>query len=116
MMTEKTFSTEWINERNRSLARAGEGIVAARKSLDQLEKVLMETTSGQFPDIGQVAGTTHRLREEINQILIGLVESSMVKRDGRCSDGPIQQAHHHDAFNLCGGMGRHERNSCQKAY
>lgn len=43
----------------------------------------METTSGQFPDIGQVAGTTHRLREEINQILIGLVESSMVKRDGR---------------------------------
>lgn len=80
----KTFlTTEWINERNKALTKAGEGIVAARKSLDQLEKVLMETTSGQFPDIGQVAGTTHRLREEINQILIGLVESSMVKRDGR---------------------------------
>lgn len=76
-------STQWIINRNKALASAGESIVAARKSLDQLEKVLMETTSGQFPDIGQVAGTTHRLREEINQILIGLVESSMVKRDGR---------------------------------
>lgn len=40
MMTEKTISTEWINERNRSLARAGEGIVAARKSLDQLDSIL----------------------------------------------------------------------------
>ena len=78
-----SLSIQWINERNKALAKAGEGIVAARKSLDQLEKVLMETTSGQFPDIGQVAGTTHRLREEINQILIGLVESSMVKRDER---------------------------------
>lgn len=78
-----SLSIQWINERNKALTKAGEGIVAARKSLDQLEKVLMETTSGQFPDIGQVAGTTHRLREEINQILIGLVESSMVKRDGR---------------------------------
>ena len=74
-----SLSIQWINERNKALTKAGEGIVAARKSLDQLEKVLMETTSGQFPDIGQVAGTTHRLREEINQILIGLEESSMVK-------------------------------------
>ena len=78
-----SLSIQWINERNKALTKAGEGIVAARKSLDQLEKVLMETTSGQFPDIGQVAGTTHRLREEIDQILIGLVESSMVKRDER---------------------------------
>lgn len=78
-----SLSIQWINERNKALTKAGEGIVAARKSLDQLEKVLMETTSGQFPDIGQVAGTTHRLREEINQILIGLVESSMVKPDRR---------------------------------
>lgn len=78
-----SLSIQWINERNKALTKAGEGIVAARKSLDQLEKVLMETTSGQFPDIGQVAGTTHRLREEINQILIGLVESSMVKPERR---------------------------------
>lgn len=82
-MDQTVLTIEYMNERNKALTKAGEGIVAARKSLDQLEKVLMETTSGQFPDIGQVAGTTHRLREEINQILIGLVESSMVKRDER---------------------------------
>ena len=78
-----SLSIQWINERNKALTKAGEGIVAARTSLDQLEKVLMETTSGKFPDIGQVADTTHRLRDEINQILIGLVESSMVKPDRR---------------------------------
>lgn len=82
-MSQTYLTAEWVNEKNKALAKAGEGIVAARKSLDQLEKVLMETTSGQFPDIGQVAGTTHRLREEINQILIGLVESSMVKPERR---------------------------------
>lgn len=82
-MDQTVLTVEYMNERNRALTKAGEGIVAARKSLDQLEKVLMETTSGQFPDIGQVAGTTHRLREEINQILIGLVESSMVKSERR---------------------------------
>lgn len=82
-MNHAYLTTEFMNERNKALTKAGEGIVAARKSLDQLEKVLMETTSGQFPDIGQVAGTTHRLREEINQILIGLVESSMVKPERR---------------------------------
>lgn len=80
----KTFLTaERINERNKALTKAGEGIVAARKSLDQLEEILSGTVTGNVPDIGQVADTTHRLREEIDQILIGLVESSMVKRDER---------------------------------
>lgn len=78
-----SLSIQWINERNKALTKAGEGIVAARKSLDQLEEILSGTVTGNVPDIGQVADTTHRLREEINQILIGLVESSMVKRDGR---------------------------------
>ena len=78
-----SLSIQWINERNKALTRAGEGIVAARKSLDQLEEILSGTVTGNVPDIGQVADTTHRLREEINQILIGLVESSMVKRDER---------------------------------
>ena len=76
-----SLSIQWINERNNALTKAGEGIVAARKSLDQLEGVLRGTVSGKFPDIGFVAETTSRLREEINQILVGLVESSMVKSD-----------------------------------
>jgi hypothetical protein len=78
-MTEKTFSTEWINERNRSLARAGEGIVAARNSLDQLDDILRGTVAGKFPDIGTVVNITHRMREEINKILVSFVESSSVK-------------------------------------
>lgn len=82
-MSQTYLTAEWVNERNKALTKAGEGIVAARKSLDQLEEILSGTVTGNVPDIGQVADTTHRLREEINQILIGLVESSMVKRDER---------------------------------
>ena len=82
-MDQTVLTVEYMNERNRALTKAGEGIVAARKSLDQLEEALRGTVTGNVPDIGQVSDTTHRLREEINQILIGLVESSMVKRDER---------------------------------
>lgn len=59
-----SLSIQWINERNKALTKAGEGIVAARKSLDQLEEILSGTVTGNVPDIGQVADTTHRLREE----------------------------------------------------
>lgn len=82
-MNQTVLTVEYMNERNRALTKAGEGIVAARKSLDQLEEILSGTVTGNVPDIGQVADTTHRLREEIDQILIGLVESSMVKSDRR---------------------------------
>lgn len=75
---EIVMDVKCLNERNRALIKAGEGIVAARKSLDQLEEALRGTVSGKFPDIGHVADTTHRLREEIDQILIGLVESCVV--------------------------------------
>ena len=64
-MNHAYLTTECINERNKALTKAGEGIVAARKSLDQLEEILSGTVTGNVPDIGQVADTTHRLREEI---------------------------------------------------
>lgn len=80
-MDETFLTAECINERNKALTKAGEGIVAARRSLDQLEEVLRGTVTGKFPDIGYVADTTHRLRKEVNQILIGLVESSVVDRE-----------------------------------
>lgn len=82
-MDQTVLTVEYMNERNKALTKAGEGIVAARKSLDQLEEILSGTVTGNVPDIGQVADTTHRLREEIDQILIGLVESSMVKSERR---------------------------------
>lgn len=54
-MDQTVLTVEYMNERNRALTKAGEGIVAARKSLDQLEEALRGTVSGKFPDIGHVA-------------------------------------------------------------
>lgn len=76
-------STQWVINRNKALASAGESIVAARKSLNQLDSILRATTSGEFPDIPEVVNTTHRLREEINQILVSLVESSFAPSEAR---------------------------------
>ena len=36
--------TDWVNNRNKALLRAGEGIIAARRSLDQLDEALQNTT------------------------------------------------------------------------
>ena len=82
-MSQTFLNVEWVNERNKALVKAGEGIVAARKSLDQLEDVLRGTAMGKFPNIGEVADTTFRLRGEIDQILIGLVESCMDRSGGK---------------------------------
>lgn len=76
----QTFrSTEWITQRNKALVSASEAIVAARNSLDQLDDILRGTVSGEFPDIPTVVNITHRMREEINKILVSFVESSSVK-------------------------------------
>lgn len=72
-------STQWIINRNKALASAGESIVAARNSLDQLDDILRGTVAGKFPDIPTVVNITHRMREEINKILVSFVESSSVK-------------------------------------
>lgn len=76
-------STQWVINRNKALASAGESIVAARKSLDQLDAILRGTVAGEFPDIPEVVNTTHRLREEINQILVSFVESSAAHSEAR---------------------------------
>ena len=47
-MDQTVLTIEYMNERNRALTKAGEGIVAARKSLDQLEEALRGTVSGKF--------------------------------------------------------------------
>lgn len=71
-------STEWFNERSKALSRASEGIIEARRLLDQLDEILKGTAFGKFPDIGRVADLCHALGEAKNTILIGLVESSSV--------------------------------------
>ena len=82
-MDQTVLTVEYMNERNRALTKAGEGIVDARKSLDQLEDVLRGTAMGKFPNIGEVVDTTHKMRGEIDQILIGLVESCMDRSGGK---------------------------------
>ena len=80
----QTFrSTEWITQRNKALVSAGEAIVAARNSLDQLDDILRGTVSGEFPDIPTVVNITHRMREEINKILVSFVESSAAPSEAR---------------------------------
>ena len=82
-MDQTVLTIEYMNERNKALTKAGEGIVDARKSLDQLEDVLRGTAMGKFPNIGEVVDTTHKMRQQIDQILIGLVESCMDRSTGR---------------------------------
>ncbi|WP_165649458.1 hypothetical protein [Sutterella wadsworthensis] len=72
--------TDWVNNRNKALLRAGEGIIAARRSLDQLDEALQNTAIGVFPEVPAVVDVVHRLRGEIDSILIGFVESSAVPR------------------------------------
>lgn len=72
--------TDWVNNRNKALLRAGEGIIAALRSLDQLDEALQNTTIGVFPEVPVVVDVVHRLRGEIDSILIGFVESSAAPR------------------------------------
>lgn len=65
-MDQTVLTVEYMNERNRALTKAGEGIVAARKSLDQLEDVLRGTAMGKFPNIGEVADTTHKMERTLS--------------------------------------------------
>ena len=76
-------STEWLNERSKALVHAGQGIIEARRLLDQLDEILRGTAFGKFPDIGCVADLCHALGEAKNTILIGLVESSSISSASR---------------------------------
>ena len=65
--------TQWLTTRNRNLARAGEGIIKARKVIDQLEEFLVQGSGGKFLDVGELVDVVHQLRGHVDEILIGLV-------------------------------------------
>ena len=71
--------TQWLTTRNRNLARAGEGIIKARKVIDQLEEFLSQGSGGKFLDVGELVDVVHQLRGHVDEILIGLVESSAMR-------------------------------------
>lgn len=77
-MNQMTFSTEWMKARNKSLARACDGIIEARSLLDQLDKILQATVMGKVPDVERVVHVCHQLGEAKNTILVSLLESSAV--------------------------------------
>ena len=76
------IETSWVIDRNKALVRAGEGIVEARKHLNQLEIILKDTALGKYPDIPEVVDTVHALRGHVDAVLIGLVESSTIHNKG----------------------------------
>lgn len=78
--------TQWLTTRNRNLARAGEGIIKARKVIDQLEEFLAQGSGGKFLDVGELVDVVHQLRGHVDEILIGLVEASSVPCNGERRD------------------------------
>lgn len=68
-----------IRQRVRSADRAFQAIDESRKILSQLESFVVETVSGEFPDIEFIANLTHALRRHTDEILVGLIEARTVK-------------------------------------
>lgn len=82
------FSTEWMMKRNRLLAVACDGIIEARSLLDQLDKILQGTVMGTVPDLEKVVHICHQLSEVKNEILVSLIESSVVPMGEQENLGP----------------------------
>ena len=78
--------TQWLTTRNRNLARAGEGIIKARKVIDQLEEFLVQGSGGKLLDVVELVDVVHQLRGHVDEILIGLVEASSVPCNGERRD------------------------------
>ena len=55
----------------------------AKDILAQLEQMTVETSQGNFPDMGSVVEKTHSLRQNVNSILVGLIEARLPPNDKR---------------------------------
>lgn len=75
---ESTFDTQWFKKRNESLNAATDGIEKAREAVDQLERIVLATVHGEFPDINRVVSLTAQLKRAHDDILVGIIESSAV--------------------------------------
>lgn len=64
-----------VRQRVRSSDRAFQAIEESRKILSQLESFVVETVSGDFPDIEFIANLTHDLRGNVDELLVGLIEA-----------------------------------------
>lgn len=70
-----TYAT-FVRNRNQKLEQAFQAIEDAKRILADLEQMTVHSANGQLPDIGQTAHLTHGLREAVDRILVGIVESA----------------------------------------
>ena len=72
-----TYAT-FVRNRNQKLEQAFQAIEDAKRILTELEQMTVNAAEGQFPDIGQAAHLTHGLRNAVDHILVGIVESAVL--------------------------------------
>lgn len=72
-----TYAT-FVRNRNQKLEQAFQAIEDAKRILAELEQMTVCSANGQLPNIGQTAHLTHGLREAVDRILVGIVESATV--------------------------------------
>ena len=70
-----TYAT-FVRNRNQKLEQAFQAIEDAKRILADLEQMTVRSADGQLPDIGQAAHLTYGLREAVDPILVGIVESA----------------------------------------
>lgn len=70
-----TYAT-FVRNRNQKLEQAFQAIEDAKRILTELEQITTSAAEGNLPDIGQTAHLTHGLRQSVDRILVGIVESA----------------------------------------
>lgn len=77
-LNRRTTYATFVRNRNQKLEQAFQAIEDAKRILADLEQMTVCSANGQLPDIGQTAHLTHGLREAVDRILVGIVESATV--------------------------------------
>ena len=70
-----TYAT-FVRNRNQKLEQAFQAIEDAKRILTELEQMTVNAAEGSLPDFGQTANLTHSLRDSVDRILVGIVESA----------------------------------------
>lgn len=74
-----TYAT-FIRNKNQKLEQAFQVIEDVKRILAELERLTVHAAEGQLPDIGQTVHLTHALRDSVDRILVGIVESLVLPR------------------------------------
>ena len=75
-----TYAT-FVRKRNQKTEQAFQAIEDAKRILADLEQITVRAADGKLPDIGETAHLTHGLREAVDRILVGIVESATLPNE-----------------------------------